>query len=1190
MVRRLRLLPLPVSLVVPFMAQMVVFVSLVGYFSYQNGQRSLDSAIIQLQQEMTDRVDGLLRAALKDVQEMNYRNARILQRSDLSLDQGDRLTRYFWNQLSSTHSITFTGIGLANGQSFGAERSDRGELLIRQTGPAKTLCTYSADDQGQRQQALQCTGGVDPRERSWYRIALAAGEPVWSPIYPHVRGQTAYLGAVEPLLGADRQIQGVLLTNLNLSKIGQILATIQQGKPGQVFVLERSGHLVATSTGEQPFTTPIDGGRIQRLPATQSRNALTAAAATEVMDLARRDDLLHDRQVQLQIGPDDYALYVRPFSDVRGLDWWLVVVLPQSAYNGPIQQSLWMTIGLCGIAALLAGVTGWVTARWVTRPLVEVHQAARELARGQWDRRVTEGDRPDQVGELARAFNFMANCIEGAFAQLMAQNQDLRRIDRLKDEFLASTSHELQSPLSGTIAILASLLQGTGGPLTDAQATNLELVLTSSQRLQTLVNDLLDVARLRYGDLQLEPEPIDLRSAIQVAMTVLGPLADRKGLGLALQISDPLPPVMADPNRLQQILLNLLDNAIKFTASGQITIAAEVQTDQDMIRVHLRDTGVGLSDHQLDRLLRPIDSDLQPTAVTDSPFPAIRDSRLTGLGLTITKRLVELHGGRLSAESHRGQGTVFSFTLPIAWTVQRPTTPPIAPATWLAAPTPQPPEAIDPDCPPSRVLIVDDDPLVLQGLANWLALEPGFQVSVAMSGRSALEQLDRNQPPDLILLDILMPDLTGYEVLAQLRQTWSARELPILLLSDRTSPEDIVAGFAAGATDYLTKPITASELIARTRAHLKIRQLELENQRVTANHERQIATFLDALPIGVAVYQADGTLMYVNSLGRQLLQPSPGYPHLVNVPLGQRLYQANTNRPYPEADQPCRLCLRGEALVTEEAELDRGSHRIPCEIRSVPIADANGTLTYAVVTFQDITQRKKTAKILANYSRSLETEVAARTKALIHANQQLQIQITERQRAEQALKVANQELLRLTQLDGLTQVANRRGFDEHLAREWARLMRSGQPLSLLLLDVDCFKAYNDCYGHPSGDECLIKIAQVISGLARRPGDLVARYGGEEFALILPDTPLDGAVAVAAEVRSQVRVQTIPHARSIVAPIVTVSIGVACIIPDASASVSGLISAADQALYSAKQSGRDRYCLRLLHPLAASPCP
>ncbi|HEY9689456.1 MAG TPA: diguanylate cyclase [Coleofasciculaceae cyanobacterium] len=1179
MVRWLRLLPLPLSLVAPFVVQMVVIVSLVGYLSYRNGQRSLDSAMTQLQNEMIDRVDSLLRVALTDVQDINHRNARVLQRGDLSLSQGDRLSRYFWNQLSSTNSITFTGIGLANGQAFGAERNDRGELLIRQTGPANTLCNYSTNQQGQPQKALQCTAGFDPRERSWYRIAIAAGEAAWSPIYPQMRGQTAYLGAVEPLWGADRQIQGVLLTNLNLSKIGQILATIQQGKPGQVFILERNGQLVATSTGEQPFITPIEGGHIQRLPATQSRDPLTAAAATEIRDLAQRDDLLQDRQISLQINQDDYALSIRPFSDVRGLDWWLVVVVPKSAYNGPIQQSLWITIGLCGISALLAGVTGWLTARWVTQPLVEVHQAARELARGQWARRVTGDDRPDRVGELARAFNFMANCVEGAFAQLMAQNQELRRIDRLKDEFLASTSHELQSPLSGTIAILASLLQGTGGPLTDTQAANLELVLTSSQRLQTLVNDLLDVARLRYGDLCLEPQPIDLRSAIQVAMTVLRPLADRKGLDLAIQIPDQLPPVMADPNRLQQILLNLLDNAIKFTASGQITVAAEVQIEQDMIRVHMRDTGMGIPDRQLDRLLRPSAPDGQPS---DSTFPSIRDSRITGLGLTITKRLVELHGGLLSAESHVGQGTVVSFTLPIAWTGQQPAAPALAPVTW-SAPTPQPPETSDPDRPPSRILIVDDDPLVLQGLANWLALEPGFQVSVAMSGRSALEQLDPKRPPDLILLDILMPDLTGYEVLTQLRQTWSARELPILLLSDRTSPEDIVAGFAAGATDYLTKPITASELIARTRAHLKIRQLELENQRVTANHERQIVTFLDALPIGVAVYQADGTLMYVNSLGRQLLQPAPDYSHLANLPLSQRLYQASTNLPYAEADLPCRLCLRGETVVTEDAELDRGSHRIPCEIRSVPIADDNGTLAYAVVTFQDITQRKKTAKILANYSRSLETEVAARTEALIHANQQLQIQITERQRAEQALKVANQELLRLTQLDGLTQVANRRGFDEHLAREWARLMRSGHPLSLLLLDVDCFKAYNDFYGHPSGDECLIKIAQVISGLARRPGDLVARYGGEEFALILPDTPLDGAVAVAAEVRSQVRLQQIPHARSIVAPIVTVSIGVACVIPDPQLTIAKLVSVADQALYSAKQSGRDRYCIRALHP-------
>lgn len=175
------------------------------------------------------------------------------------------------------------------------------------------------------------------------------------------------------------------------------------------------------------------------------------------------------------------------------------------------------------------------------------------------------------------------------------------------------------------------------------------------------------------------------------------------------------------------------------------------------------------------------------------------------------------------------------------------------------------------------------------------------------------------------------------------------------------------------------------------------------------------------------------------------------------------------------------------------------------------------------------------------------------------------------------LKFQSDLLRKLVFLDGLTGVFNRRYFDQQLALEWARASRSGAPLSMVLLDVDHFKLYNDHYGHQAGDECLRLVAQTLKSSLRRPADLVARYGGEEFACILPDTPFKDAMGLAQELEQKLRLQRIPHAQSNVAPIVTASMGLATRIAASLGDASALIGLADQQLYNAKQSGRARVC-------------
>lgn len=205
-----------------------------------------------------------------------------------------------------------------------------------------------------------------------------------------------------------------------------------------------------------------------------------------------------------------------------------------------------------------------------------------------------------------------------------------------------------------------------------------------------------------------------------------------------------------------------------------------------------------------------------------------------------------------------------------------------------------------------------------------------------------------------------------------------------------------------------------------------------------------------------------------------------------------------------------------------------------------------------------------------------EEEVIARVK--IHLKIRFLVQELARQKAE--VEAVNEQLRRMATIDGLTQIANRRYFDQYLAQEWKRLTRDRQFLSLILCDVDFFKRYNDTYGHQLGDDCLKQVANALSEAVQRPADLAARYGGEEFAVILPNTNVSGAIRVAESIKKAVQDLKIPHEKSDASQYVSLSLGVASIIPTEKVIPESLILSADKALYQAKGKGRNTYCLQL----------
>lgn len=388
-------------------------------------------------------------------------------------------------------------------------------------------------------------------------------------------------------------------------------------------------------------------------------------------------------------------------------------------------------------------------------------------------------------------------------------NHRLRAIDQLKDEILANTSHELRTPLNGMIGLAEALLEGSAGRLNQRMIDDLVMIVNSGRRLSHLVNDVQDFSKLKNKSLELSCGAIDLVALSNVALTLCQTLAHEKQITLKNEIPKDLAPVEGDENRMQQILYNLISNAIKFTNEGHVTIGA--RQEQEHVVVWVADTGIGIPAEMLGEIFESFEQ-------VDSGMT--RSFGGTGLGLAITKNLVELHGGRIWVTSELNAGSCFYFTLPISMgspESSKPSQQDVSRQYKLVAD--DEPLAIACDS-GFHVLVVDDEPINRKVLANHLELE-GYRITQAADGIQALDILKKVRF-DLVLLDIMMPKMTGYQVCQKLRQTYSIHELPVIFLSAKNEISDIVLGFEFSANDYLIKPISRNELVSRVKVHLQL--------------------------------------------------------------------------------------------------------------------------------------------------------------------------------------------------------------------------------------------------------------------------------------------------------------------------------------------------------------------------------
>ncbi|HEY1149150.1 MAG TPA: diguanylate cyclase [Pseudoduganella sp.] len=419
----------------------------------------------------------------------------------------------------------------------------------------------------------------------------------------------------------------------------------------------------------------------------------------------------------------------------------------------------------------------------------------------------------------------------------------------------------------------------------------------------------------------------------------------------------------------------------------------------------------------------------------------------------------------------------------------------------------------------AAILIVDDAPDNLSVLRK-LMVEQGYQTFVANSGERALD-IARRVLPDLILLDVIMPGMDGFETCRQLKANPLTQPIPVLFMSARNGQDDVVQGFELGAVDYISKPLRMAEVCARVRTQLQIRYAT-ESQQEQAERLR---TIVNNMAEGLLIIEPDGRIQFTNPACESYL----GY--MAHELAGKSISD-----------------LLNPLVAQEYLEYFSRYTASP------ETAHSHGT--------REVIIRHRTGKSVC-MDLTL-TPMFLRQPLFIG----LLHDITHHKMSEDALQ-------RAAMIDPLTKIANRRHFDSFLEKEWQRAMRNGSALSLVVLDVDHFKLYNDTLGHAAGDVCLQQVAQAISTHALRVTDLAARYGGEEFVLLFAETEADSAYLLAESIRAHVESLQLPHPKSPTSAWITVSIGVATMHPQPADNIETLFVAADRAMYVAKEGGRNQ---------------
>jgi diguanylate cyclase (GGDEF)-like protein/PAS domain S-box-containing protein len=429
MTKRLLNAPLRVALVVPFVVQISTAVGLTAFLSLKNGQKAVNEVASQLRTEIVTRIHQHITDYMKTPQIVIQINSHSVGCGELDLKDAKSLERHFWHQMQLFKSLSPIAFASTKGEIHSVDRLNNGSLVIRVRNQSTggKYHTYTTDSQGHRLKLIQVSTTFDPRTRPWYTKAVKASKFTWTEIYPYFSSLGLAISATQPLYDKTGSLCGVTNATQSLSQLSNFLHSLKIGRSGRTFIIERSGDLVASSTAEQPLIVSQEGGeeKGKRLKANESSDRVTRLTTQYLQqNFSNFNNISPSQQLEFEIDGKRQYIQTMPFTDGYGLDWVIVVVVPEADFIEQIEANTRITVLLCFAALILATVIGLKTSHCITQPILSLSEASKEIANGKLDQTVTvEGIK--ELRALAQAHNQMATQLQESFAELLEANRQL---------------------------------------------------------------------------------------------------------------------------------------------------------------------------------------------------------------------------------------------------------------------------------------------------------------------------------------------------------------------------------------------------------------------------------------------------------------------------------------------------------------------------------------------------------------------------------------------------------------------------------------------------------------------------------------------------------------------------------------------------------------------------------------------
>ena len=693
-----RKIPLRAVLVVPFVLQIFTAVSLTGWLSLRNGQKAVNDVATQLRQELTARIEADLKQYINKPYDVNRVNSVAFAQGHIDMVNG-RNAQQFSTQVEISPFIFSSYCGDAQGYYLGATR--RESTIAITASNAETdyhFSFYEIDNRGNRQKFLEKFKPYDPRQRPWYLSAVKAGRPTWSNIFLDIASEKPAITASEPVYDSQGKLLGVCATQVMLSdSVRQFLTSLSIGKTGLAFVIDRSGLMISSSTKE-PLTIG-KGKNLKLIAATASHDPLVRETTQYLQQKFSSFDQIHkSQQLDFTLNSQRQFVQVLPLKDGRGIDWIIVVVVPESDFMEQINANTNTTILLCLLSLIIATGLGIITSQWIAAPIQRLSQASQGIASGNFEQKVPE-TLVEELGTLSVSFNLMSHELKNSYHTLeqkvQERTQELRETqsqliqsEKMSSlgQLVAGIAHEVNNPANFIHGNLSHLSQYTQDllelvqlyqkyyphPGSEIQAKSedidLEFLLedlskilnsmkVGSERIRDIVKSLRNFSRLDEADFKAVDIHEGMESTLMILQNRFNARHKHPGIEVIKEYGN-LPPLECYAGQLNQVFMNILTNALDALdeREQEETKTIRIRTslyNSELVRICIADNGCGMTEEVKKRLFDPF--------FTTKPV-----GKGTGMGMSISYQIVtKKHQGQLWCRSKPGAGTEFWIEIPL---------------------------------------------------------------------------------------------------------------------------------------------------------------------------------------------------------------------------------------------------------------------------------------------------------------------------------------------------------------------------------------------------------------------------------------------------------------------------------------------------------------------------------------------